>query len=73
MVALGKDNFQRIVPESKGADIYFLIQQAALRGTELRKEEVKALKEYIKEAEAAENKKFTGVSISAYASPDGSY
>ncbi|MCW3803999.1 tetratricopeptide repeat protein [Plebeiibacterium marinum] len=71
MAALGKDKFQRIVPESQGADIFFLIQQAALRGTELRKEEVKALKDYIKEAEAAENKKFTGVSISAYASPDG--
>ncbi|MGQ1788212.1 tetratricopeptide repeat protein [Saccharicrinis sp. GN24d3] len=70
-VALGKDNFKRIIPESKDADIYFLIQQAALRGTELRKEEIKALKDYIKEAKAAENKEFKGVSISAYASPDG--
>ncbi|GAF03978.1 tetratricopeptide repeat protein [Saccharicrinis fermentans] len=70
-VALGKDNFQRVIPESKDADIYFLIQQAALRGTELRKEEIKALKDYIKEAKAAENKEFKGVSISAYASPDG--
>ena len=69
--ALGKDNFQRIVPESKGADIYFLIQNAALRGTELRKEEIKALKDYIKEAKAAENKNFKGVEVSAYASPDG--
>ncbi len=71
MAALGKDKFQRVIPESKDADIYFLIQQAALRGTELRKEEIKALKDYIKDAEAAENKKFTGVDISAYASPDG--
>ncbi len=69
--SIGKDNFKRIVPETQDADIFFLIQQAALRGTELRKEEIKALKDYIKEAEAAENKKFTGVSISAYASPDG--
>ncbi len=71
LTALGSDKFQRIIPESQGADIYFLIQQAALRGTELRKEEIKALKNYIKETEAAENKKITGVSISAYASPDG--
>ncbi|WP_246095363.1 TPR end-of-group domain-containing protein [Saccharicrinis carchari] len=70
-VALGSDNFKRIVPESKNAEIYFMIQQAALRGTELRKEEIKALKSYISEAEAAENKEFKGVSISAYASPDG--
>ncbi len=71
MAAIGKDNFQRIIPESKDADIYFLIQQAALRGTELRKEEIKALKDYIKEAKEAENKEFKGVAISAYASPDG--
>ncbi len=70
-VALGKDNFQRVIAESKDADIYFLIQQASLRGTELRKEEIKALKAYIKEAEVTENKEFKGVSISAYASPDG--
>ena len=70
-VVLGKDNFKRIVPESKNAEIYFLIQQAALRGTELRKEEIKALQSYISEAQAAENKEFKGVSISAYASPDG--
>ncbi len=68
---IGKDNFQRIVAESKGADIYFLIQQAALRGTELRKEEIKALKDFIKDSEKAENKEFKGVSISSYASPDG--
>jgi tetratricopeptide (TPR) repeat protein len=70
-VALGKDNFQRVIPESKGADIFFLIQQAVLRGSELRKEEVKALKEYIKEAEVAEDKEFKNIAISAYASPDG--
>lgn len=70
-VVLGKDNFKRIVPESKDAEIYFLIQQASLRGTELRKEEIKALQSYISEAQAAENKEFKGVTISAYASPDG--
>jgi Flp pilus assembly protein TadD/outer membrane protein OmpA-like peptidoglycan-associated protein len=71
MAVIGKDNFQRIIPESKDADIYFLIQQAALRGTELKKEEINALEDYIKEANAAENKEFKGVAISSYASPDG--
>ncbi len=69
--AIGADNFQRIIPEEKLADIYFLIQQASIRGTELRKEEIAALKDFIKEAQAAENKEFKGVQISAYASPDG--
>ncbi len=70
-VALGKDNFQRVVPEEKEAYIYFLIQQASLRGTELRKDEVAELKKFVKESQAAENVNIKGVDISAYASPDG--
>ncbi|TAJ14126.1 hypothetical protein DMA11_06285 [Marinilabiliaceae bacterium JC017] len=69
--AIGEDNFQRIIPEAQIADIFFLIQQANIRGSELRKDEIKAIKEYIKAANAAENKEFKGVEISAYASPDG--
>ncbi|MCU4176374.1 tetratricopeptide repeat protein [Carboxylicivirga sp. N1Y90] len=69
--AIGADGFERIIPEEKLADIYFLIQQANVRGTELRKEEIAVLKDFIKEAQAAENKEFKGVQISAYASPDG--
>jgi Tfp pilus assembly protein PilF len=69
--AIGADNFQRIIPEQKLADIFFLIQQANIRGSELRKDEIAALKEYIKEVNEAERKEFKGVSISAYASPDG--
>ncbi|MDB4334979.1 hypothetical protein OAA06_01330 [bacterium] len=71
MATIGKDNFKRIVSDEKGADIFFLIQQATLRGTELRKEEIKALKDYIVDAQADEKKQFKGVDISAYASPDG--
>ncbi|WP_068473836.1 tetratricopeptide repeat protein [Saccharicrinis aurantiacus] len=70
-VALGKDNFQRVINESKEAYVYFLIQQASLRGTELRKDEVAALKAFVKESKAAENINFKGAKVSAYASPDG--
>ncbi len=68
---IGKDQFQRIIPITKGAEILFLIQQATLRNTELTKEEVKALNEFIANAQTAENQEFKGVDISAYASPDG--
>ncbi len=71
MAAIGDDNFKRIIPEEKIADIFFLIQQANIRGTELKKEEIAMLKDFIKEAQAAENREFKGVDISAYASPDG--
>ena len=67
----GKDKFQRIIPYSKGAEILFLIQQATLRNTELTKEEVKALNDFIKDAQTAENKEFKGIEISGYASPEG--
>jgi Flp pilus assembly protein TadD len=67
----GKDKFQRIIPFSQGAEILFLIQQASLRSTELAKEDVKALNEFIKTAQQAENKEFKGIEISGYASPEG--
>ncbi len=69
--AIGDDAFQRIIAQSKAADIFFLIQQSNIRGSELRKEDIATLKEYMKEIEAAENINFKGIDISAYASPDG--
>ncbi|MGQ1946102.1 tetratricopeptide repeat protein [Geofilum sp. OHC36d9] len=69
--SIGADQFKRIVPISKTAEILYLIQQANIRRTELTKDEVKKLNEFIKEVKAAENKEFKGASISAYASPDG--
>lgn len=69
--SVGSDQFERITPLSKTAEILYLIQQATVRNTELTKEEVKALNAFIDEVKAAENKEFKGASISAYASPDG--
>ncbi|MBN2165496.1 MAG: hypothetical protein JW717_04400 [Marinilabiliaceae bacterium] len=71
IAAIGGDQFKRIVAEQQLADIFFLIQQANLRGSELNKSEIKDLKKYIVDASKAENKEVKGVEISAYASPDG--
>ena len=68
---IGKDKFQRIVPETKYAEILYTIQQSSVRGSETRSEQMKALKAYIKEVKANERKAFKGVAISSYASPDG--
>ena len=68
-----KDNFKRIIPKSKMADIHYLINVANVRGSELRSEDITELKEFIKKANEEENVKFSGTSISAYASPDGEY
>ncbi len=69
--AIGDDAFQRIIAQAKKADLFFLIQQSNIRGSELRKEDIAALKDYMKEIKATENINFKGVDISAYASPDG--
>ncbi len=69
--AIGDDAFQRIIAKAKTADLFFLIQQSNIRGSELRKEDIAALKEYMKEIKATDNINFKGVEISAYASPDG--
>ncbi len=69
--AIGADEFQRVIALSKSADILYLIQQANVRGSELNKEEVKAINDFIKEVKQSENKEFKGANISAYASPDG--
>jgi tetratricopeptide (TPR) repeat protein len=66
-----KDNYQRIIPESQTAAIYYLINRADIRSTELKAEELQLLRQYINTVNQAENLQFTGVAISSYASPDG--
>jgi tetratricopeptide (TPR) repeat protein len=65
------DKFVRITPENQAADIKYLINQADLRSTELTKEEIKLLKDYIKTVSTDPNRQFKAAEISSYASPDG--
>jgi hypothetical protein len=66
-----KDNFVRVVPETKLADINYLINNADIRGTELKAEDIALLKEYIKTTSTDPNRQFKNTDISSYASPDG--
>ncbi len=70
--AIAPDAFQRIIKEKYDADIMFLIQQAELRSTELKKSEVADWKGVVESASITPNQK-VNVEISAYASPDGGY
>jgi tetratricopeptide (TPR) repeat protein len=65
------DNFKRIIPETYSADIKYVINQADVRKTELKKDEVKAFEKQMAEAKVTPNKQIKGAKISAYASPDG--
>jgi Flp pilus assembly protein TadD len=67
---LAKDNFQKIIPKSIKADIHFLIQSSQVRGSELKEEDLKALKAFVEEGKEKEWV-FKGATFSGYASPDG--
>jgi tetratricopeptide (TPR) repeat protein len=66
-----KDKFVRVVPESKAADIHYVINQYNIRSSELKAEDITALQEYIKAVETDSSREFKKVDISSYASPDG--
>lgn len=67
---LGKDNFTKVTPVSANANIYFIVNQSNVRPSELNSEEVKALRTFIKDG-VSKGYTFKGMSVSAYASPDG--
>ncbi|MCX6253326.1 MAG: hypothetical protein NTV31_02490 [Bacteroidia bacterium] len=67
-----KDNYVRVTPETKLADINYLINKADIRSTELKAEDIALLKEYIKTTGVDPNRQFKIFEISSYASPDGS-
>ncbi|WP_321295746.1 hypothetical protein [Marinifilum fragile] len=71
MNIVGKDAFQRIIPETQEADLHYLINSSQVRWSEMKAEDVKALKAYLDVVKADEKKEYKGVEVSAYASPDG--
>ncbi len=68
--AIAPDKFQRIIKEAYDANIMFLIQQAELRSSELKKSELDDWKGIVQNANEAPNQN-VNIEISAYASPDG--
>ncbi len=68
---VGKDAFQRIIAESKEADLHYSINSSQVRWSEMKTEDIAALKAYLDAAKMDENKEYKGIEVSAYASPDG--
>lgn len=65
------DKFVRESSSQYQADIKYLINNAEVRPSELKKDEIKKLKESIKAVDADPKKVLKGIELSAYASPDG--
>ena len=72
--ANAEDAFQRVIKQAKEAKILFLIQQANIRASELKSEEMKSFTDAMADIKAdEENKILSNVEVTAYASPDGGY
>ncbi|MES2591272.1 MAG: hypothetical protein V4608_05260 [Bacteroidota bacterium] len=67
---MAKDNFVKTIPRSQTANIFFVINQSQVRGTELNSAEMKTLKEFVTNG-IAKGYNFKNMNVSAYASPDG--
>lgn len=65
------DKFVRTTGDKKEAQINFVIQKSDIRKSELTKDEIKLLNDFIAQTAVAPNKKLKGINVSAYASPDG--
>ena len=70
-IMMKNNSFVRITPDNKDAQINFVISQADVRRSELTKEEVKTLQDFIAKSVKDSTKEFKGINVSAYASPDG--
>ncbi len=66
-----KDNYVRIIPESQTASINYLINQANIRSSELKREDLKVLKDFITKSSTDPNRQLKSTDVSSYASPDG--
>jgi tetratricopeptide (TPR) repeat protein len=65
------NQYVRITPENKMADLHYLINEADLQSKELKAEDVKLLTDYIKMVSMDPSRQFKAAEISSYASPDG--
>ncbi|HEX2970013.1 MAG TPA: hypothetical protein VHO46_13025 [Bacteroidales bacterium] len=71
MPILMRDKYVRVNPETQIADINYVINRSDIRSSELKQEDIAALKQYIQDANSAPNKELKNVVVSSYASPDG--
>ncbi len=69
--AEGGNNFQRIVPQSCEAAIYYLINSADIRSSQSGSAEMKDMVAFAKDASDAEDMELKNIVIESYASPDG--
>lgn len=68
---MATDNFVKVVPANQSTHIYFTINNADVRASEMKTEEMKNINSFIASNLSSPSYEFKGISVSAYASPDG--
>ena len=69
--AIAPDNFQKVITEKYSSDIHFLINQANIRANQTDQASYIDLNRQLIEANKDPKKEIAGISISSYASPEG--
>lgn len=65
------DNYQKVIAETKEAQILYVINRAEVRNNQLKSEEIKAFEQFLKDVEKDQRRTLKSNDIIAYASPDG--
>ncbi len=68
---MAKDAFVKVVPANQSTHIYYVINQSVVRPSEMQTEEMKNINNFISKNLSNTFYDFKGISVSAYASPDG--
>lgn len=68
---IGKDAFVKVSPANQTTHIYYVINQSVVRPSEMNSEEMKNFSSFIGTNLNSSFYDFKGLSVSAYASPDG--
>jgi tetratricopeptide (TPR) repeat protein len=68
---MAKDAFVKVMPANQTTHIYYVINQSVVRPSELKTEEMKNINAFISQNLTSPWYEFKGISVSAYASPDG--
>ncbi len=70
-VIMAKDSFVRVMDHSADATIHYLVASEVVRPSEMKEADVKAVADFVKSNKANTRILWKGVTIDAYASPEG--
>ena len=65
------DNYQKVIAETKEAQVLYLINRYDVRNNQLKSDEIKAFQQFLIDVQSDERRTLKSNDIIAYASPDG--